>query len=194
VVSETARNVELGYRGQVVPNASLSATLFHTVYDRLRTQQVDPSFTFITFANDMEGKTTGFELWGSYQATPAWRLHAGYSHLTMKLRLKPGSNDSQAVAATEGANPSHWWTLRSSHDLGSQTELDLILRSVARLPNPAVPAYTALGLRLAWRPQPGVELSLTGQNLLGSGHGEFTDVATRTQFERALFAKAEWRF
>lgn len=194
VVSETAKNVEVGYRGQVMPNASFSATLYHTVYDRLRTQQIDPSFTFLFFANGMKGKTTGVELWGSYQATPAWRLHAGYSHLDMDLRLKPGSNDAQAVAATEGANPSHWWTLRSSLDLGSQTELDLILRSVARLTNPAVPSYTALGLRLGWRPNPGLELSLSGQNLLGSGHGEFTDVATRAQLERALFAKVEWRF
>ena len=194
VVAETAKSVEVGYRGQVMPNASLSATLFHADYDRLRTQEIDPSMTFVFFGNGMRGKTTGFELWGSYQAAPAWRLHAGFSHLDMDLRLKTGSNDARSVAATEGANPSRWWSLRSSHDLGAQTELDLILRSVARLADPPVPGYTTLDVRVGWQVRPGLELSLSGRNLLGSGHGEFNDVATRAQIERALFAKAEWRF
>jgi iron complex outermembrane receptor protein len=194
VMAETARDVEIGYRGQLAPNATLSATLFHTVYDRLRTQEIDPSLTFVFFGNGMQGKTTGLELWGTYQATPAWRLHAGVSRLLMDLELKPGSNDAQAVDSAEGGNPPYWGSLRSSLDLSAQTEVDLILRHVARLSSPEVPRYTALDLRLGWRPRSDVELSLTGQNLLDGGHGEFTDVSTRTQFERALFAKVEWRF
>jgi iron complex outermembrane receptor protein len=192
--SELANVVELGYRGQPAPNTSLSATVFHADYDRLRTLQIDFSVPDVVLANGMEGHVRGLELWGSFQAMPSWRLHAGFSRLWQDLRLKPGSTDTGAVATAEGANPAYWWTLRSSLDLGPQTEFDLILRHVARLSNPDVPRYTALDMRLGWRPRPGVELSLSGQNLLGDGHGEFGDVSTRTQFKRALFAKAEWRF
>jgi iron complex outermembrane receptor protein len=62
------------------------------------------------------------------------------------------------------------------------------------LSQPAVPSYTALDLRLGWRPRPNIDLSIAGQNLLGSGHGEFTDVATRTYIKRAVFVKLECRY
>lgn len=192
--SEVANVAELGYRGQLTSSASLSVTAYRASYDHLRTVQYDPGFTSAIVANGMEGRTSGIELWGSFQALPNWRLHAGYSRLWQDLRLKPGSNDPQTVAATEGASPSTSWTLRSALDLGRQVELDLTLRHVSALTLPAVPAYTALDLRLGWRPTPRLELSLVGQNLAGSGHGEFGDVSTRTEFKRALFAGALLRF
>jgi len=56
-----------------------------------------------------------------------------------------------------------------------------------------VPSYTALDLRLGWQLSSNVDLSIAAQNLLGSGHGEFTDVATRTDFKRAVFLKLQCR-
>ena len=67
--------------------------LFHNDYDHLRTQEIDPSRSFITFDSLMEGKAHGIEMWGSYQATPSWRLSAGLTALHQDMRLKPGSND-----------------------------------------------------------------------------------------------------
>jgi len=192
--AESAKDYELGYRGQLADGATLSATLFRTDYDKLRTLETEPGLTYTFLANGMQGRTSGFEVWGSYQATPAWRLHAGFSRLLQNLQLKPGSNDAASVAATEGANPPHWWSLRSALDIGRQTTLDIVVRRVAALSAPEVPAYTALDMRLGWAPQPGLELSLSGQNLTGGGHGEFNQVTTRSQFGRALLAKAEWRF
>jgi len=52
-----------------------------------------------------------------------------------------------------------------------------------------VPSYTALDLRVGWHLRSNLDLSLAGQNLLGSGHGEFTDLATRTDVKRAVFLK-----
>jgi iron complex outermembrane receptor protein len=194
VEAETARVYELGYRGRPTPQTTFSATAFHADYDRLRTQQIDPSFTYVYFNNGMQGRTRGLELWGSWQVVPQWRLHAGYSRLWQDLRLKPWSNDAAAVAATEGVNPSQWWQLRSAFDLGDRVDLDLALRHVGTLALPRVPRYTTLDVRVGWRPRAGVELSLTGRNLTGGGHGEFSDVATRTEFGPALFARAEWQF
>jgi iron complex outermembrane receptor protein len=191
VLAETADDYELGYRGQITSAASFSATVYHTVYDRLRTQQVDPSFTYLYYGNGMRGTTSGVELWGSYQATSIWRLNAGFSRLRQKLQLTPYSIDIGAVQGTEGANPARWGLLRSSLDVGPRTQFDVTLRYVGALSQPAVPSYTALDLRLGWQLRPNLDLSIAGQNLLGSGHGEFTDVATRTDIKRAVFVKLQ---
>ena len=47
---------------------------------------------------------------------------------------------------------------------------------------------------VGWRSLPGLDLVLTGRNLMGGGHGEFTDVSTRTQVRRAWGLEAAWRF
>jgi iron complex outermembrane recepter protein len=194
VLAETADDYEIGYRGQISSAASFSATVYHTVYDRLRTEQVDPSFTYLFYGNGMQGTTSGLELWGSYQATPIWRLNAGFSRLRQEFNLTPYSIDVGTLQSTEGANPSRWGILRSTLDLGPRTEFDVTLRYVGALSQPVVPSYTALDLRVGWQVSSNVDLSLLGQNLLDSGHGEFTDVATRTDFKRAVFLKLLCRF
>jgi iron complex outermembrane receptor protein len=105
------------------------------------------------------------------------------------LKLTPYSIDIGTLQSDEGANPSRWAILRSSLDLGPRAELDLTLRYVGALSQPVVPSYTALDLRLGWQLRSNLDLSIIGQNLLDSGHGEFTDVATRTDFKRAVFLK-----
>jgi iron complex outermembrane receptor protein len=193
VLAETADDYEIGYRGQITSAASFTATVYHTIYDRLRTQQIDPSFTFLYYGNGMQGKTSGLELWGSYQATPIWRLNAGFSHLRQEFNLTPFSIDVGTLRSDEGANPSRWAILRSSLDLGPRTEFDLTLRYVGALEQPVVPSYTALDLRIGWQLRSNLDLTLVGQNLLGNGHGEFADVATRTDFKRAIYLKLECR-
>lgn len=193
VRSETADVAELGYRGQPTRSTLLSATLFHARYDDLRTQEMAPNRTFAYFANGMKGSTQGVELWGSWQPTAQWRLNAGFSRLWQELSLKAGSTDVASLRATEGANPKRRWLLRSSWDLPRNVELDATLRYVSELSSPAVPAYTALDLRLGWRPRADLELWLVGQNLDG-GHGEFTGVATRSELEPSVYLGLVSRF
>ena len=195
VKSETADVLELGYRGQPTASSSLSATAHTARYKRLRTQEIDPSFTYIYYANGMAGDVSGLELWGTLQLNRSWRVHAGYNRLWQDLRLREGKPDLFAeVPTTEGQNPAYWWTLRSSWDPRDDIGIDLNLRQVARLRMPDVPRYTALDLRMAWRPVAALELALYGQNLTGGGHGEFTEVATRQQLKRAWFAQVQWHF
>lgn len=194
VRSEVARVFEIGYRGQPTRRIAYSVTAFHSAYDHLRTQELAPSRTSFVFANEMEGTSSGLEMWGSYQANERWRLSGGFSALRERLRLKPGSTDIAGVIAQEGRDPARHWMLRSSFDLPHRTELDATLRHVSALSDPAVPAYTAVDLRLGWRPRRDLELSITGQNLLDGGHGEFGDPATRTEVGRNIFFKVIGRF
>lgn len=193
VRSEIANVYELGYRGQPTTRLSYSATVFHADYDHLRTQEVIPSPLSVYFANGMEGSTDGLEMWGTFQATPSWRLSGGWTVQREGLTLKPGSND-QAARLSDGKDPAHKWLLRSSLDLPGQSELDVTVRHVAGLSNPAVPAYTALDIRYGWRPRPDLELSVTAQNLGSKGHGEFTSVLTRSELEPSVLFKVLTRF
>lgn len=190
VRSEVAKVFELGYRGQPLPGLSYSATIFHNDYDHLRTQEIDPSFTYLTFGSLMEGKATGIEMWGSYQLRPAWRLSAGFTALHERLRLKPGSNDA-AGPGNAGKDPEHTLQLRSHYAFDERRELEVALRKVASLENPDVPGYWALDARFGWRLRPNLELSVVGQNLNGS-HGEYGPLATRAEIERRVGVKLVW--
>jgi iron complex outermembrane receptor protein len=191
VRAEVAKVFELGYRGQPLAGLSYSATLFHNEYDHLRTQEIDPTRTFLTFGSLMEGDATGIEMWGSYQLSEAWRMSAGYTALHERLRLKPGSNDV-AGPGNAGKDPSHTLQLRSNYSFDDRRELEVALRKVAALENPSVPGYWAFDARFGWRLQPNLELSVIGRNLNGS-HGEFGPLASRTEVGREVGVKLVWQ-
>jgi iron complex outermembrane receptor protein len=67
------------------------------------------------------------------------------------------------------------------------------LRHVSALPNPVIPAYTAVDMRLGWRPTRNTELSVTVQNLFDPGHVEFGTPATASEVERSAFLNLLWR-
>jgi iron complex outermembrane receptor protein len=139
--------------------------------------------------NKMEGTGDGLEAWGSYQPARNWRLSAGAFFLKQRLRPKPDSGDSNVSAA--GNDPAHQWLLRSSFDLADRTELDIGVRRVGALPNPSVPAYTAADIRIAWRLERGLELSVV---FVDSGHVESGNPATASEMASGTYAKLRWNF
>lgn len=190
VRSEVARVFEVGYRGQPFAGLSFSGTVFHNEYDHLRTQEIDPSCTFLTFDSLMEGEATGIELWGSYQMLERWRLSAGFTALHERLCLKAGSNDAGGPG-TAGKDPEHTLQLRSHYAFDDRRELEVGLRKVAALENSAVPGYWALDARFGWRVAPGVEVSVAGENLNGS-HAEYGVAGIRAEIDRRVGVKLVW--
>ncbi|MEP7085422.1 MAG: TonB-dependent receptor, partial [Betaproteobacteria bacterium] len=92
-----------------------------------------------------------------------------------------------------GNDPDHWWSLGTSVDFGRTVELDLTLRRVSALPNPVVPAYTAVDARIGWHVRPELEVSLTARNLFDPRHAEWGVAPGRAEPERGVFAKLVWR-
>jgi iron complex outermembrane receptor protein len=90
-------------------------------------------------------------------------------------------------------DPHHQWMLRSSFNLTPRHEFDVMVRRVGALPNPSVPAYTAVDARLGWRVSRAAELSLTLQNILDSAHPEFSAAPGRSEYVRGAFLKLLWR-
>jgi iron complex outermembrane recepter protein len=192
--SETANVFEFGYRGQPTQSLTISASIYQSRYDHVHSQEIDPTRTFLTYANGLRGIVNGLEAWATWNATPSWRLHAGYNRLAMHLEDRPGSNDAGSVAADEGANAPRWWLLRTSFNLPARTELDATLRHVAALASPAVPSYFALDARIGWHPATNTAVSLVGRNLLGDDHAEFSPAPSRSVFGRTWMLSLAQRF
>lgn len=169
--SETARVLEIGLRQQFGNRASYSLTVYRALYDHLRTlKQVSP--TLFEIANGMVGETRGIEGWGSYQATPAWRLSAGLTLMHEEFSLKPGENDVNNNSLNGNVDPRRVGKLRSSWTLGEGRDLDLILRYVGPLRFVPVAGYTALDVNFNWQLKPGLELALGASNALDREHAE----------------------
>jgi iron complex outermembrane receptor protein len=189
--SEVSNVAELGYRAQASSALSYSLTAFYHKHDRLRSVEPAPGGGLV-LDNKIEGSTYGVEAWGNYHVTNRWRLSGGTVLLKQDLRLKPDSMDTSGVDAL-GNDPTHQWMLRSAFDITPRHEFDVMVRHIGALPDPGVPAYTAVDARLAWRPRRDLELSVTLNNLLDAKHPEFGTPATRSEFERSVFLKMLWR-
>jgi iron complex outermembrane receptor protein len=181
--SEVVKVAEVGWRAQATPRLSYSVTAFFNDYENLRTTTTGASGTVVT--NDRQGTAYGFEGWATWQVADRARLSAGFVNQRIDLETRAGS----VTSAAEGNDPEYWAKLRASFDLATDWELDAFLRHSAARPNPEVPNYTALDLRVGWRAARDVELSLAVQNLFDRRHPEWGPAANRAEFERGAFLK-----
>jgi iron complex outermembrane receptor protein len=189
--SEIADVAEVGYRSQPNERLSYSLTVFHERYDRLRSYEPVPPNP--TWGNLAEGRNTGVEGWATVRIAPSWRIIAGGVAMHERLDLKPDSHDPGLGIPSLGNDPSAWWSVRSSLDVTARHELDVVLRHVGARPNPAVPAYTTLDLRVGWKVRPGLELSVVGQNLADGSHAEWGVAGNRVEFGPSVFLKVLWQ-
>ena len=188
--SEVSRVMELGYRSQPSKVLSYSATLFHHDIDKLRSLGTSPAG--LVWQNNLEGRTTGVEAWGVWQAASRWRLSGGFVVMQQRLRVKPGTVDLGGLASL-GNDPSHWWSLRSAWDISDQLELDVMLRHVGSRSTPRVPSYNVADARMGWRLSRKLELALTLQNLFDPNHAEWGVAGNRAQSERGALLTLVWR-
>ncbi len=181
--SESLVAVEAGYRGMPWPGATLSLSGFLNFYDDLRATEFGPGAPLpVAFRNGIEGRSYGLEAWGDQAVTGWWRLSAGLFLLREDFRLKGGRLDRANLSST-GNDPDYQVQVGSRMDLTPDLALDLRFRAVGELPRPKVSAYRALDLRVGWTVAEGVELSLTGSDLLGGNHSEMSAPPDRQYVE-----------
>ncbi len=186
--SEKLFAAEIGYRVQPAPRLSIDATVFSHDYNDLRSQELPATGPPIVTANTLNGRASGVELASIVQLAARWRMRLWYTLLDVEITRDPGSRDIGG-GSTESNDPRHQFGMRHSIDLPHNVEVDGWLRTIGALPNPSVPGYTELNLRLGWRPTRQLELSLAGQDLLHDHHPEFgPPLPTRVEFQRSLRA------
>lgn len=179
----------------------LSADLaaFFNDYSDLRSNEPAPP-PFGTFGSSLEGRSYGAELALGWPLADWVNLWAFYNVLEIDVDPKPGSTDTRTENTVENSSPEQSAGLRLSMQPRASMSVDAFLRYVGRLPALAVPDYTELNLRLAWRPWPKFELALVGENLLDPQHPEHGSPASASspaarpanELERSVFAEFRW--
>jgi iron complex outermembrane recepter protein len=189
--SETLIAYEAGWRTRKLDAASFSITAFLHDYDDIRTISLGPPFLI---ENNAQGEIYGLELESAWEVTSRWRLRAGYTLLQEDIRVKAGRSDLNDGQG-ELYDPQQQFSVRSSLNISSDLELDVLFRFVDQIANEArgfevVPDYTSLDIRVGWLATPAIELSVVGQNLLADRHREFGF----RQIDRAVYAKLAYRY
>ena len=151
------------------------------------------------FDNNMKGNTQGFEIDMHWDIRPWLELNANYTRLEIDLDLKNGSTDTLSLSS-EDTSPEHQANIWIAANLDYNTELDAGLRYVGGVNNsgfPPLDGYVALDLRLGWKPRPGMEVAIIGENLLDDSHQEFNPdfvFSLPTGVERSITAKVTLKF
>src|SRR5690606_19789252 len=84
-------------------------------------------------------------------------------------------------------DPEYQWLLRATADLGSNVELDVRVRGVDELPNPAVPSYTAVDASIGWRAHADLTLRATIMSAADALHSEYGPSPTRSEQDRGFY-------
>jgi len=199
--SEEVQAFELGYRLKLNRRVAFDVAAFYNLYDNIRTlEPITPPGTplAVTPRNGISGDGFGLEFAQQIQPVDSWTLRASYTYLNLRLEADEGSRAGEAAlpgpnreTSLEANDPRHMFTLRSTVDLPGNLEFDQVLRYVGALPNPSVPDYLVLDLRLAWQPRPGWEIAVVGQNLLDDKHPEYSE---GRQVEQSIYGKVTWKF
>ena len=194
--SEVLTAYEIGWKQRITPSLSFDLSVFHNDYDDVRTGRLrdfycQPSGAKLGMAcifppgktqyiqsvfdigNESTGRSNGVELSVDWRATSTLRFQLASSWLKMHLTPKAGTLNSDK----EDSSPRWQHALRTAWNPRHDVDVDLWLRRVGSTyqtfaVNEHVPGYSEADLRLAWRPEKTLELSLVGRNLLHSHHLE----------------------
>ena len=189
--SENMLAYELGWRLQPLKNLSISLATFYNEYDDIRSVEPGPlPFRIpVTFGNGVKGKTYGIELSAAHQVTSWWNLRGGYTFLNKELKVKADSKDMNGGSA-ESNDPRHQFLIQSSMDLPGHIEFGTVIRYIDKLPKPRVSGYLGMDVRLGWKLNDIVELSLVGQKLLDNRHPEFIPSSpSPREIQRSVYGK-----
>jgi iron complex outermembrane receptor protein len=183
---------ELGFRGNPDATLSLSASVFYNEYEDLRTIEITPvTFLPLRWGNLMEGNAYGFEAWASIQLTPWWRISPGFRSVHKRLEFTAGASGLVSVGQA-GNDPTSRYYLKSSMDL-HRFGIELMLRKVGALPEPALDGYTEMNARFAWRASDKLEVAVKGFNLLNETHLEYAQPEGRA-IRRSVMAELRYSY
>ncbi len=188
--SEEMLAYELGYRLRPTDNLLVEVAAFFNDYENLSTNiagLADP-FTLV-MGNEQAGESYGVEVAATWDVTDKWRLNGSYSWFKLNLH---GGDETR-----ERSYPQHQIQVGSHLDVSDDVELNTRLYYVDNLSALGVPSYVRLDAGLTWRPKPGVEVSVWGQNLLDDRHLEYLDLqgsAHPTEIQQGVYAAIKVEF
>lgn len=201
--SEDVIAYEVGYRTTMIKSVSVDVTAFYNDYAHMRDASqgavyFDPIRGVLVqplpFSNNLKAKTYGVEVSTVWQMLDWWRWDANYSLLKTEV--------PQTAMAVVGISPQQRMNLRSAVNIRPDLDFDVWFRYVGNNAaatasgNSYIPDYVTMDARLAWRPEPDLEISLVGQNLLTNSHLEYQqeNLVLPTFIDRGMYGKISWNF
>lgn len=195
VASEKLTAYEWGLRVWGRPNLSFDLATFYNRYDQIISSEAATSTTpFGSIDNKLKAQSYGAELVLNWDARPDLNLQFSYGYLRLNATRNADSTDTASVARLEGSDPRHQAGLRLSWQPAQRWHVNSFLRFVDGLSADQVPAYVELNTRIARQFDHGLEVSLSGQNLLNAQHPEFSPVGSRNDVERSGLIGFTWRW
>ena len=195
---------EAGYRVRPARRLYLTASVFFNhVTDILSTEAgpifVEPSpqpshrVLPIVFANGLHGNTHGLEATADLRVASWLRWTAAYSYLRVELSRDADSGDSSQERRGENLSPRNQLMTQASFDLPGGWEADWLLRSVGELRTFGVPTYTTSDVRVGYRVNDRLDLSVIGRDLHHERHLEFPGGgAGNVEVQRSVVGRAIW--
>ena len=194
---------ELGYRNQITSRLSIDLTTFYNDYQQLTTFNIhDPELVInsidpphflvpVTFTNNMEGTSSGFEAIISWNVGENLLLTADYSYLHISLDAGDPSQEG-----AEYLSPEHQLGARIFWDFHPSWTLGVTTTYVDKLPASDVDDYVRMDINLGGKISQSLRLNLVGQNLLDSAHREFGSIEDLNvgEVQRSIFAKVTLEF
>ncbi len=181
VRSEELFSVEIGYRFYQLERFTAELSGFYSEYEDVLS--LTGTFPTYNFENAIESKMHGGELELSFLPLDRLRITTSYAFLVIDEKLPDPAIRFPLTTRQNDSDPHHQVTIRSFLQLPKDVEFDAALYWVDGLEGVTpsisvdnVTQYFRVDLRLAWRPIPGLELSLIGQNLADGRHAEFFDI------------------
>lgn len=193
--SEKVLAYEWGLRLWNESNVSLDLATYYNHYTNLRsTEGASASAPFGSYENKAHANSYGGELVLDWQPRTYVNLQAFYDYLHLTVSLDADSTDTTTVNTLEGSDPRHQAGLRMNIQPYDRWTINGSLRYVDGLSYYAIPAYTELNLRIAYQLRPGLELAVSGQNLLQSHHPEFGNTNSRDEIDRSGQLGFTWQW
>jgi iron complex outermembrane receptor protein len=211
--SESVKDFEGGYRGQLSKAFSLDLTAYYDQYSDIRSFVVGkpvlafgPAPYLLETAHTANGAAEtgkGAEASLAWQVLPDWKLEGSYTFVLIDSWVS-GSAAPGSLYGDEKEPSRNKWRLQSYVNLSKSWELDTFLYWTSEAspvtnigsPNVLVPAYTRLDVRIGYKAGRHWRLSLAGQNLLQARHLEgTTELLTAYSYvNRGVYLKSTWQF
>jgi iron complex outermembrane receptor protein len=168
-LSEKLLAFEWGWHCYATERLYIDVAAYVNRYHHLRSTEP------IVFRNKLSARTGGVEVAADWSPSDWWRLRLGYTGCELNTSLDSGSLNFDALRMGD-ESPARQFTVHSSMELAGHVEFDLTGRAASRIASTRlnrVPSYFEIDTRIGCSPAQGLELSLTGKNLLKKRHPEF---------------------
>jgi iron complex outermembrane receptor protein len=200
--------LEMGVRASPRDNLSVDLAVFYNIYDNLRGGILEEPFLDMSdgypvmvapavIGNVLEGESYGLELVADWFISEHWKIKGAYTYLEVGLDAKNSRVNLEQMAVDEGSSPRHQVSLQSMLNLPGGLTFDVWGRFVDGLVFEEVHSCLTADIRLGWQVSGNLELSITGQNVLGTSHIEFLPQfldTVPTKVEKGVYGKATWTF